>query len=260
MRFRINRQAHILLLDRAKQRIDLRESLDVISPKFDTVRHVVIRRINFDYVPPHAECSAPEIAISPLVKNFHQLSCNVLALDLLALFEKQKHAVIRFRRSQAINATYRSNNQNVLALKQRASRRKPQLVEFIIDGGFFLDVQVGRWNVRFRLVVVVIRNKIFDGVMWEEILELVIELRRQGFVMCYDQRRPVRLLDDLGHGIGLAGSSDPEQHLLLFAVDHTTNQRLNRRALVALWSVIAYASEIHEMEELSRSQYECRPR
>jgi len=44
----------------------------------------------------------------------------------------------------------------------------------------------------------------------------VVKLCRQRLVVRHDQRRPVRLLDDLGHRKSLADPS-PQQHLVLLA-------------------------------------------
>ena len=73
----------------------------------------------------------------------------------------------------------------------------------------------------------------------KELLELVIELRRQRLVVRQDQRRPIRLLDDLGHGEGLARAGDPEQRLVLLAGGKAGDQFLNGAALVAARTVIA---------------------
>ena len=119
MRLGINRQPHIFLLHRSKQRIDLRQRLNLIAPQFDAIRHVVIRGINLNNIAAHAKRSAPEIALGALVQDFNQFARDVLALDLLSLFEEQQHAVISFWRTQSVNAAHRSNNQNVSPLKQR---------------------------------------------------------------------------------------------------------------------------------------------
>ena len=128
---------------------------------------------------------------------------------------------------------------HIAPLKQRPRRRQPQLVQLVVDGGFFFDVKVGGGNVGFRLVVVVVGDEIFDRVMREEALELVIELRRQGLVVRHHQRRPVGLLDHLGHGEGLARAGNAQQHLVLLAVENTPSQRLDGGALIAVRLVIA---------------------
>ena len=94
----------------------------------------------------------------------------------------------------------RGNDDAVAPLEQRLGGRQPQLVELVVDRRFLLDVNVAGGNVGFGLVIVVIRDEVFDRVVREERLELVIELRRQSLVVRHNQRRTVQLLDDLGHG------------------------------------------------------------
>ena len=239
MRLGIDGQAHILLLHGAEQRIDLRKRFDFVSPQLDAIRHVVVGGENFDHVAAHAKRSAPEVAVGALVENLDQLAGNVLALDLLALLQEKQHAVIRLGRAQAVNATHRSHDQAVAPLKQRTGGREPQLVQFIVDGGFFFDVEIGGGNVGFGLVIVVVGNEIFHRVMGEEALEFVIELRRQRLVVRHHDGGPVGLLDHLGHGVGLARSRHAQQNLVLLAIEHTPNQGLEGSGLVAARFVVA---------------------
>ena len=222
------------MLHRSEQGIDLRQRFHFIAPQLDAIGVVLVSRENFDDVAAHAERAAAEIAIGALVENFDQLADNVVALDLLSLFQEQQHAVIGFRRSQAVDAAHRRDNDAVAPLEQRLGGRQPQLVELVVDGRFLLDVNVTRGNVGFRLVIVVIRDKVLDRIVREERLELVVELRRQGLVVRHDQRGAIQLLDDLGHREGLARAGDSQQHLVLVAIQDAAGQRLDRLSLVAL--------------------------
>ena len=224
MRLGIDRQAHVLLLHRAEQGIDLRQRLDLVAPQLDAVGVVVVGGKDLDDVAAHAKGPAPEIAFGALVENLDQLADDVVALDLLSLLQEQQHAVIGFRRSQAVDAAHGGDDDAVAALEQRFGGRQPQLVELVVDGRFLLDVDVARRNVGLRLVVVVIGDEILDGVVREERLELVIQLRRQRLVVRQNQRRAVDLLDDLGHRVGLARAGHAEQHLVLFAIVDAARQ------------------------------------
>ena len=208
MSLRIDRQAHIFLLHCAKQRIDLRERLDFVSPEFHAVGHVVVSGKNLDYVSAHTVRSAAELAVGTLVENFNELAGDVLALDLLALFQEQQHSVIGFRRAQAVDAAHRSDNQAVAAFEKRLRCRKPKLIELVIDGRFFFDIKVSGGNVSFRLVVIIVRDEIFDGIAWEKAFELVIKLGCQSLVVRHDQRRAIHRLDHFRHGVRLARSCD----------------------------------------------------
>ena len=82
--------------------------------------------------------------------------------------------------------------------------------------------------------------------MGKKILELVIKLRGKSFVVGHHQRRPVGLLDDFRHRVGLARPGDPQQNLVLFAVENAARQRMNCGCLVTLRLVVAYETKIHE--------------
>src|SRR5581483_10118626 len=83
-------------------------------------------------------------------------------------------------------------------------------------------------------VVVVVGDEILDAVLGEEILELLIELRGERFVVAEDERRPVDLLDHLRHGEGLPRSGDAEEHLMPAAGADGFDELLDRPRLIAL--------------------------
>ena len=89
---------------------------------------------------------------------------DLLARDLLALFEHQQHAVVGFGRTEAVDATDAGDDDAIAALEQRARGGEAQLVQLVVDGGFFFDVDVAGRNVGFGLVVIVIADEILDGV------------------------------------------------------------------------------------------------
>jgi hypothetical protein len=72
-------------------------------------------------------------------------------------------------------------------------RRKAQLVQLLVDGRFLFDIKVAGGNVGLRLVVVVVTHEVFDGIVGKELLELVIELGGEGFIVGQNQRRAIGL-------------------------------------------------------------------
>ena len=60
-------------------------------------------------------------------------------------------------------------------------------------------------------------NKILYHVIREKFLEFSIELCSQGFIVRYYQSRLIKLLDDVGHGKGLARARNAKQGLKLVA-------------------------------------------
>ena len=122
--------------------------------------------------------------------------------------------------------------------KQRAGGREPKLVELVVDGGFFFDIDVARRDIGFGLVVIVIADEVLDGVAGEEGSELVVELRGECLVVGQDQRGPSGLFDQLRHGEGFAGAGDAEQHLVLFAIEEAAEELLDGGGLIAARAVI----------------------
>src|ERR1035441_4507172 len=113
----IDRQPRILLLHRSKQRIDLRERLYLIAEQLNPISRLVIRRIDFDHITAHTKCSTPEVHIIALVENFNQSPSYIFAADTLAFFQQQQHSVVSLRRTQAVDATYRTDNNRVSTLQ-----------------------------------------------------------------------------------------------------------------------------------------------
>ncbi len=78
---------------------------------------------------------------------------------------------------------------DVAALEKRTRRAHAQLVQLVVDRGFFFDVRVRGGNVRFRLVEIVVADEIFDRVLREKTFEFAVELRRERLVVRQHQRR-----------------------------------------------------------------------
>ena len=93
----------------------------------------------------------------------------------------------------------------------------PKLVDLVVDVRLLLDVGVGGGDVGLRLVVVVVGDEVLDGVVWEEVAELLRELRGERLVRRDDDGRLLDGLDDLGHCVRLAGAGDAEEGLVLQA-------------------------------------------
>ncbi len=195
--------------------------------------------------------------LGAVVLNFHQLAQHGFARDGLALFEHQHHAVIGFRRADAVNAGDRGDDDHVAALEERARGAHAQLVELVVDRGFLLDEGVARGDVGLRLVVIVVADEIFDGVLREEGLELVEKLRGERLIVREHDRGAVDLLDHLGHGEGFARAGDAEQHLVAVAVVHAADELGNGLGLVAARFVVAGKFEFHGADALSTQNASC---
>ena len=86
------------------------------------------------------------------------------------------HGGIGLDIADAVDAGDGGDDDDVIALEQRARRRMAHAVDLLVDRGFLLDIGVGARDIGFRLVVVVIGDEILDRVLREEAPELAIEL------------------------------------------------------------------------------------
>ena len=93
----------------------------------------------------------------------------------------------------------------------------PELVDLVVDVGLFLDVEVAAGHVGLGLVVVVVGDEVLDGVVGEEVAELLHQLGCQRLVRRDHQGGALDQLDDLGHRVRLAGAGDAQQRLVLQA-------------------------------------------
>ena len=87
----------------------------------------------------------------------------------------------------------------------------PEAIDLVVDRRVLLDVEVLRRDVGLGLVVVVVADEVLDGVLGEELAELVAELGGQRLVVGDDQRRALDPLDHAGHRERLAGPGRAEQ-------------------------------------------------
>ena len=80
------------------------------------------------------------------------------------------------------------------------------MYDFLIDGSILFYIDIFYRQVGLGLVIIVIAHKIFHRIFGKQIPKLGVELGGQGLVRRNDQRRPVDLFDNLGHGKGFSGT------------------------------------------------------
>ena len=129
-----------------------------------------------------------------------------------------------------------------------------KLIDLIIDRGILLDIGIGRGNIGFRLIIIVIADEVPHIILGKESLELAGQLGCQRLVMGNDECRLLHLLDHLRNRIGLAGSRCAQQHLRFLSVPDACRQvsdclrliahRLKRRHNLEWYFLI----ELHRIE------------
>ena len=199
----------------------------------------------FDYIAPHTEGAAVEIDIVPGVLVLHQLAQDRVAVNDLPYPQRNHGVVIILRPAQTVNTADAGHHDHVPPFKQRAGGAVTQLVDFVIDGRIFFYVCICLGNIRFRLIVVIVGNKIFHRVVWEEGFQFAGQLGRQGLVVSQHQGGPPHFVDDLGDGIGLACTCRAQQHLGAHALLNACRQFFNGLGLVARGLEWGFDCKIH---------------
>src|SRR4029434_6945303 len=113
------------------------------------------------------------------------------------------------------------------------------LIDRVVDRRILRNIGVGLGEVRFRLVVVVVADEILYRVVREELLELLVKLTGECFVVHQDQRGLLHPRDHIGHRKGLTGPRHAEEGLMFATFLEAGRQGINGRALVPgglVWS------------------------
>jgi len=100
-------------------------------------------------------------------------------------------------------------------------------------------------QISFRLVKVVIADKIGHRVFGEKLFKLAIKLGRQGFVVGKDQRRSLQFLNHMGHREGFTRAGYPQKGLPRNPVLHASGQLGDSLRLVAGGCVVGNNFEFH---------------
>ena len=228
----------------ARQRIELDDVLDLVAEEADAPgRILIVGRENLQIVALHTEIAAGEAGIVALILERDQLADDLALVLDLPLLHREGHGRIGFDRPDAIKAGHRRDDDDVVPFEQRAGGRMAHPVDALVHARFFFDIGVGPRHIGFGLIIVVIADEIFDRVVGKEALELAIELGRQDLVGRQDQRGALQRLDRLGHGEGLAGAGDAQQHLIALALARRRHQLRYGSRLVARGFIVAHQLE-----------------
>ncbi len=140
---------------------------------------------------------------------------------------------VLLRGAEAVDAGHRGDHDDVAAGEQAVGGAVPQPLDLVVDRGVLLDVGVGLRDVGLGLEVVVVADEVLDGVVRQQLAELVGELGGERLVRGHDQRGALHLLDQPGRRGRLAGAGGAEQHGVLLARAHPAREVGDRRRLVA---------------------------
>ena len=213
--------------------VNLRDALDLLAPELDPHRLLLVGGIDLQSIAPDPEGTRLEREVVPLILNRHQVLQDLVPPRRLADPQRKHYAPIGRRVPEAVNRAYRRDDHYVVALHQARGSAEPQRLDVFVDRGVLLDVDVGRGNVGFGLVVVVIRDEVLHRIARQKLLELAVELRRERLVVREHQRRAAVRGDHVRQRHRLPRARDAEQGLIAPALFDTPGQLLDGAGLVA---------------------------
>ena len=221
--------------------LKLAHPLDLIAEKLDP--HAVFLaggRDDLHHVAPHAEHASGETDIVALVLDRDQPLRQRLACQGHTGPQRDHLTRILAGVAHRIDAGDGGHDDHIPPLTQRRRGRVAQAVDLIVNGRVFLNIGIAGGNIRLRLIIIVVADKVLHGAVGKEGAELAAQLRRQCLIVRDDQCGPLHLLDHRGHRKGLARAGHAKQSLRLQPLVKPLRQRLNRLRLITLGLVLGY--------------------
>ena len=161
------------------ERINIGEPFNLIPPIFNPQDPVfLIGGKYLHHIPPNPKGTPVEIKIVSLILEVNQILEETAAGILIARLELNNLIPVFLGGTEAIDTGYAGNDNNIPSGPEGIGGRVPHPVDLFINGRVFLDITIGRGEIGFRLIVVVITDKILHRVLGEELRKLSIELSR----------------------------------------------------------------------------------
>ena len=221
------------LQDHTAQGINHRDGFHRITKKLDPDGDLfLMHREDINNIAPHPEGAAMKGNIIAFIEHEDQTPLHLLHGIFLIALQQEVHVFILIGRAQTVYTGDRGHDQHITASEQGAGGGMTHHVDGVIDGGILLDKGVRGGDIGLRLIVVVIGDKILDGVLGKKLLELGKKLGGQGLVRGNDQGGPLYLLHHTGHGKGLTRSGHTQQQLAARPARKAAHQGLDGLRLI----------------------------
>ena len=218
----------------ARGRLDEVQSLDLIAEQVDAEREAFVGGPDLDAVAAHAVAPALGVGVVAPVLHGVEREEERASVDVLAPCDRQDALAVRLGRPEPEYARDRCHDDHVAPREDVARGREAELVKVVVSAGVLLDIDIALGYVRLGLVVVVIAHEVVDGIVGEELTQLLVQLGGEGLVVADDQGRPTDGLDDIRHGEGLARARGAQQARVPLAGQDAPGELLDRAGLIAL--------------------------
>ena len=93
--------------------------------------------------------SRGEIHVAPLVLLRHEIGQQRPLVEPVADLHLEGHGRVGFDRADTVDARHRGDNDDIIALQQRAGGRVAHAVDLLVDRGFLLDERIGARHIGF---------------------------------------------------------------------------------------------------------------
>ena len=194
-------------------RIERRNTVDLVVPELDAVGCPVKgfdSRKDIDRIAVYAKAATIELYFIIDIKGIHETAQQFIPVYPHPLFHMHHLFGKSSRVRHTIEAGDRRNDNDILPPRQQRSRcTQAEFIDLVINRQILFYISIRCRQVGFRLVVIVIRDEILDGIVREECLELAIQLGSEGFVMTQYQGRFLHFLDHIGDSESLSGPCYP---------------------------------------------------
>ena len=217
----------------AGERVEPADALDGVAPPLDPVAGLLVRREDLERVAVDAERPAGAADVVALVLDVHEPLHRELLRDVRAAVRTQDLALVLLRRAQAVDARDARDDQDVLAAQQGGRGGVAEPLDLVVDRRVLLDVGVRGRDVGLGLVVVVVAHEVLDGVVREDLAELVGELGAERLVGRDHEGRLLHLLDHVRDREGLARPGGAQEREVLLPRLDALGQPLDGGRLVA---------------------------
>ena len=185
-------------------------------------------------VTPDAELAACEVCVVADILRADESFEECIHRKVVATCEGKAAGGEVLRAANTIEAADGCDDDDILSAAQECGKCvKSEAVDLLIDGKILLYIGIGRGDVGFGLVVVVIGDEILDGVTGKESLHLGVELCGECFVVTEDECGAVEPCDDVCDGECFAGAGNAQECLRGCALPDTFREAVDSLGLVA---------------------------
>ena len=132
----------------------------------------------------------------------------------------------------------------------------PESIDLLIDLCLFFNIGVRNRHIRLRLVVVVVGDKVVDGVVGKEVAVLLRELGSERLVVRNNECRLLHLLDNVRRREGLPRAGHTEERLVRHTRLIALHQLLNRLRLIPRRCFFCREFEFH-LVSIAKNQNQC---